>query len=84
MKTGKVEYLIAIGLAIWISLGMVGAAGTLTSIQVTTAPVIDGTPESLWDQATAMTLNVAGGANEGSHTVTLKCVPGVGSLTIAP
>jgi len=43
-------------------------------MKVTTAPVIDGTPESLWNQATAMTLNVAGGANEGAHTVTLKSV----------
>lgn len=74
MKTGKIEYSIAIGLAIWISLGIVGAAGTLTSVKVAAAPVIDGTPESLWDQATAMTVNVAGGANEGAHTVTLKSV----------
>ncbi len=74
MKTGKIEYLIAIGLAILISSGMVGAAGTLTSMKVTTAPVIDGTPESLWDGATAMTVNVAGGANQGGHTVTLKSV----------
>lgn len=74
MKTERIEYSIAIGLVLWISLGIVGAAGTLTSVKVTTAPVIDGTPESIWDKATAMTLDVAGGANEGAHTVTLKSV----------
>ncbi len=74
MKTGKVEYLIVIALAIWISSGIVGAAGTLMSLKVTSAPVIDGTPESLWDQAAAMTVNVAGGANEGAHTVTMKSI----------
>lgn len=74
MKTGKIEYSIAIGLVIWISLGIVGAAGTLTSVKVTAAPVVDGTPESLWDQAIAMTVNVAGGANSGAHTVTLKSI----------
>lgn len=74
MKSGNIEYLIAIGLAIWILSGMVGAAGTLTSMKVSTAPVIDGTPESLWDQAATMTLNVASGANQGTHTVTMKSV----------
>ncbi len=74
MKIGKLEYSIAIGLAIWISFGIVGSAGTLDSVKVTAAPVIDGAPESIWDQASAMTLNVAGGANSGAHTITLKSV----------
>ena len=74
MRTVKIGYIIVMGLAIWISLGIVGAADTLNSVKVTAAPSIDGTPESLWDQATAMTVNVAGGANSGSHTVTLKSV----------
>jgi len=49
-----------------------GSAGTLTSVKVTAAPAIDGMPDALWNQATAMTVNVAGGANTGAHTVTLK------------
>lgn len=74
MKIGKLEYSIVIGLAIWISFGIVGAAGTLNSVKVTAVPVIDGEPESIWDQAGVMTVNVAGGANSGAHTVTLKSV----------
>ncbi len=74
MKIGKFEYSIVIGLAIWISFGIVGAAGTLNSVKVTAAPVIDGAPESIWDQASAMTVNVARGANSGAHTVTLKSI----------
>lgn len=75
MKIGKVNKSIVVGLAIWLSLGVgLGAAGTLTSVKVATAPVIDGTPEAIWNQATAMTVNVAGGANTGAHTVTLKSV----------
>jgi len=52
----------------------IGSAGTLTSIKVETAPVIDGMPEAVWDRATAMTVNTAGGANTASHTVMLKSV----------
>jgi len=44
------------------------------SVKVAAAPIIDGTPEALWNQATAMTVNVAGGANMGSHVVTLKSI----------
>jgi hypothetical protein len=51
-----------------------GSAETLTSVKVTAAPVIDGMPDAVWNQATAMTVNVAGGANTGAHTVTLKSV----------
>ncbi len=68
------EKSIALGLLICLSFAIVGAAGTLTSVKVTAAPVIDGTPEAIWARATAMTVNVAGGANAGSHTVTLKSV----------
>lgn len=74
MKIRKIQLSIAIGLIIWISSGITGAAGTLTSMKVTAAPVIDGAPESIWDQASAMTVNVASGANSGSHTITLKSV----------
>ncbi len=76
MKIGKikVQNAIVLGLVIWLSFGIVGAAGTLTSVKVTTAPVIDGTPEAIWDQATAMTVTVTGGANTASHTVALKSV----------
>jgi hypothetical protein len=71
----KINISIAAGLVIWLLLGMgAGSAATLTSVKVATAPVIDGTPDALWDQATAATVNVAGGANAGSHTVTLKSV----------
>jgi hypothetical protein len=75
MKIGKVNKSIVLGLVIWLLFGIgLGSAGTLTSVKVATAPVIDGTPEAIWDQATAMTVNVAGGANAGAHTVTLKSV----------
>ncbi len=62
MKTVKLKYSIVLGLVIWTLFGIVGAAATLTSVKVTTAPVIDGTPESLWDKAAAATVMVAGGA----------------------
>jgi len=71
----KIKIPIAAGLIIWLFLGIgLGAAGTLTSVKVTTAPVIDGMPEALWDQASAMTVNVAGGANTGTGIVALKSV----------
>jgi len=75
MNKFKVNKTIVVGLVIWLSLSIVlGSAGTLTSEKVATAPVIDGTPEALWNKATAMTVNVAGGANTGAHVVTLKSV----------
>lgn len=75
MKNEKVNKLIVLGLLIWLSFGIgLGSAGTLTSAKVAAAPVIDGTPEAIWDQTTAITVNVAGGANAGAHTVTLKSV----------
>lgn len=65
---------IILGLVL-LSLGAgLGSAGTLTSVKVTAAPVIDGTPDAIWNQAPAMTVNVTGGANTGAHTVTLKSV----------
>ncbi len=75
MNIFRVNKSIVVGLVICLSLGIgLASAGTLTSVKVVAAPVIDGTPESIWDQATAMTVNVAGGANTGSHVVTLKSV----------
>ncbi len=75
MKTGKVSKSIVIGLVIWLSLSIgMGSAGTLTTVKVAAAPVIDGTPEAIWNQATAFTVNVAGGANTVANTVTLKSV----------
>jgi len=75
MNIFKVNKSIVVGLVKWLSRDIVlGSAGTLTSVKVTTAPVIDGMPDALWNQATAMTINLAGGANTGAHTVTLKSV----------
>ncbi len=75
MNIFKVNKSIVVGFVIWMSLSIVlASAGTLTSVKVAEAPVIDGTPEALWNQATAMTVNVAGGANTGSHVVALKSV----------
>jgi len=50
------------------------SADTLTSVKATTAPVIDGIPDSTWDKAIPLTINVSGGANSGSHTVILKSI----------
>ena len=75
MKIWKINKLIVLGLAILLSFGIGHAsAGTLNSVMVAVAPVIDGIPDTIWNQATAMTVNVAGGANTGAHTVTLKSV----------
>ncbi|SNQ61273.1 ethylbenzene dehydrogenase-related protein [Candidatus Methanoperedens nitratireducens] len=52
----------------------VGAAETLTSVNVSTAPVIDGIPESIWDQANPISINVSGGFNNSSTTVILKSI----------
>lgn len=46
----------------------------LTSESVDTAPVIDGTVDSLWSGATAVTIPVANGANMGSTDVSVKSV----------
>ena len=59
MNIGKVKNKIPIaaGLMIWLFLGIgLGSAGTLTSIKVTTAPVIDGMPEALWNQASVTSI----------------------------
>ncbi|MCE8428995.1 MAG: hypothetical protein J5U19_11470 [Candidatus Methanoperedens sp.] len=56
-----------------LSTGLV-SAGTLTSVKVTVAPIIDGISDAVWNQATTMMVNVSGGANSGAHTVTLKSV----------
>lgn len=75
MNIWKVNRLIVLSLGILLSSGIGHAsAGTLNSVMVAAAPVIDGIPDTIWNQATAMTVNVAGGANSGAHTVTLKSV----------
>ncbi|MFZ3165968.1 MAG: hypothetical protein WA130_00015 [Candidatus Methanoperedens sp.] len=55
MKIGLVNILksAVIGVIIYLSLGIVGSAGTLISTKVVTAPIIDGNPDAIWDQATA-------------------------------
>lgn len=63
-----------VGIVVWLIFVGLASAGTLTSVKTTTAPVIDGVPEAIWDHATTMTVNVDGGANTGAHTVTLKSV----------
>ena len=44
------------------------------SVKASSAPVLDGQAESLWDSARSITVPVAGGANSGSTEVTLKSV----------
>jgi hypothetical protein len=46
----------------------------LISQYVATPPQLDGVPESVWDGAPALTFPVVGGANAGSHQVSLKSV----------
>jgi len=53
---------------------VIPTTNVLTSVEVDTAPEIDGTPEALWDEATPLTVIVSGGANTGLHTVILKSV----------
>ena len=65
---------IVAGLVICLSFTIIGTAGTLTSVKVATAPVIDGMPELIWDQATAITVPVSGGTNTVSHIISLKSV----------
>lgn len=64
--------ILGFGILLVSSLG--AAAQTLTSVNVTTAPFLDGTPEAIWDQANAISVNVSGGANNFSTTVTLKSI----------
>ncbi|MCX9027340.1 MAG: ethylbenzene dehydrogenase-related protein [Candidatus Methanoperedens sp.] len=54
--------------------GVTPSTNNLTSVKVETAPVIDGLVDSMWDQATPLMVNLSGGANAGSHVVTLKSV----------
>ncbi len=65
---------VAIGLMIFLIMGITGSAGTLVTTKVPTGPAIDGVPDTMWNEAAAMTVSVKGGANSGSHTVTLKSV----------
>ncbi len=70
----KINITTAVILVIWLIGIGAGSGAVLTSVKVSTAPNIDGTPDALWDQADAATVSVGGGANAGSHTVTLKSV----------
>ncbi len=45
---------------------------TVTSVFAPSAPVLDGTVEALWDQATAVNIPVANGVNMGSTTVSMR------------
>jgi len=50
MKIGNVNKSIVVGLMVWLFFGMgLSSAGTLDSVKVATGPVIDGTPEAIWD-----------------------------------
>lgn len=46
----NINYLIVVGF-VWLTLGIAASAGTLTSVKVAAAPVIDGTPDSSWSNA---------------------------------
>lgn len=48
------------------------SSDTLVSVEVAASPAIDGVPEAIWDSATAITINTAGGANTGSKAVALS------------
>jgi hypothetical protein len=47
---------------------------TVLSVEVSTAPVLDGQPEALWNGADSITIPVSGGANAGATEVSLKSV----------
>jgi hypothetical protein len=49
-------------------------ASGLTSAYVSSAPTIDGVAESMWDAVPAVSVTAVGGANAGSHDVSLKSV----------
>ncbi len=44
------------------------------SVKANSAPVLDGQPEALWNDARAISIQVSGGANSGSTEVSLKSV----------
>lgn len=46
----------------------------LTSVKVTTPPVLDGTVDAVWSQATEVSVPISGGANMASSTVGIKSV----------
>ena len=49
-------------------------SNAVLSAKVDSAPVLDGQPEAIWNKASAITVPVSGGANNGSTQVTLKSV----------
>ena len=49
-------------------------ASGLMSKYVSAAPQVDGIAESVWDGVPAVAVTAVGGANAGSHDVTLKSV----------
>src|SRR3972149_8663073 len=50
----NINYLIVVGF-VWLTLGIAASAGTLTSVKVAAAPVIDGTPDASWSNAAIYT-----------------------------
>jgi hypothetical protein len=51
-----------------------GQQNVLSSARVQRAPVLDGAAEDLWNSAPALTVQVFGGANMGTTSVTLRSV----------
>ena len=49
-------------------------ANAVLSVKSASAPLLDGQAESLWNEATAITIPVSGGANNGNTQVSLKSV----------
>ncbi|MGQ9630548.1 MAG: ethylbenzene dehydrogenase-related protein [bacterium] len=70
--------LLVVFLAGALGLVLVGLAynqgSVLTAVKVDQAPILDGRAEGLWDKAQAINVQVFGGANMGSTTVSLKAV----------
>ena len=58
----------------WADAGNKQDPSTVVSEYVTTAPVLDGVVEAMWEDVPAISLAAFGGANGGSHTITLKSV----------
>jgi hypothetical protein len=72
-------FLVSVGLMALLGLTACAPAPSLPpnavlSVKVDSAPVLDGQPEALWNKATAITIQVSGGANYGSTQVTLKSI----------
>ncbi len=61
-------------LSLALTVPLYSQVNTLTSIKVDKPPALDGKAEALWDTAQAMNVQVFGGANMGTTTVSLKSV----------